>query len=97
MKSFGPLYAGKLRYWHKKVFPIIEIGTTQETESPYRRGRCLVFRFPRTTPGYYIGVLFKSVQDPHLLTDEDVDLIMAKALRARKAWSPEDGLYEETF
>jgi hypothetical protein len=97
MKSLGPLYVGKLRYWHKKLLPIIEIGSTQETDMPFRFGRCLVFRFPFTTPGYYIGIFYKTVKDPSTLTDEDIDLIMEKALRARKAWSPEDGDYDEFF
>lgn len=97
MKTFGPLYGGTLRYWHKKLLPIIEVGTTQETELPYRQGKCLVFRAPFTTKAVYFGLLFKGVANPHLLTDEDIDLIMAKAMRSRKAWTPEDGAYDEFF
>lgn len=97
MRTFGPLYGGKLRYWHKKFLPIIEKGITQETEGAFRTGHCLVFRFPFTETGYYAGILFKTVKDPHLLTDEDVDLLLAKAMRGRKAWAPEDGLYDEFF
>jgi hypothetical protein len=97
MKTFGPLYVGKLKYYHKKALPIIEVGSTQETELPYRVGKCLVFRVPFTLPGYYIGLLHKTVDDPHLLTDEDVDLIMAKALKGRTAWEPKDGYYSEFF
>lgn len=97
MKTLGPLYAGKLNYYHRNFLPIVEVGHTQETEMPYRFGHCLVFRLPFTKPGFYIGVLFKTVKDPHLLTDEDVDLIMMEALRGRKAWEPEDGLFDETF
>lgn len=97
MKTFGPFYFGKLRYWHKKFFPIIEIGSTQETELPFRRGKCLVFRLPFTETGVYAGILFRGVLDPHLLTDEDVDLIVAKAMRGRTAWTPKDGAYDEFF
>ena len=97
MKTLGPLYVGKLRYYHNKFLPIIEVGHTQETDLPYRVGHCLVFRCPFTKPGFYIGVLFKNVDDPHLLTDEDVDLIIGKAMRGRTAWRPEDGLYDEFF
>lgn len=97
MKTYGPLYGGTLRYWHKKLLPIIEVGTTQETELPFRKGKCLVFRAPFTTTGLYIGLLFKRVSDPHLLTDEDIDLIMMDAMRGRTAWTPKDGLYDETF
>jgi len=97
MRTFGPLYAGTLNYWHKKALPVVEVGSTQETEIPYRRGKCLVFRAPYTIKGFYFGILFKTVTNPHLLTDEDVDLILQKALRGRKAWSPEDGYYDEFF
>jgi hypothetical protein len=97
LKSIGPLYVGKLRYWHKKALPVLEVGKTQETDMPYRTGRCLVFRFPFTTPGYYIGIFSKTSNDPSLLTDEDIDLIMMNAMRGRKAWQPEDGAYDDTF
>lgn len=97
MRTLGPLYAGTLKYWHKKALPIVEVGHTQETEIPYRRGKCLVFRAPFTTQAVYLGLLFKTVSDPHLLTDEDVDLIIQKAVRGRKAWSPEDGHYDDFF
>jgi hypothetical protein len=83
MKSFGPLYAGTLKYYHRNALPIIEKGWTQETDSPYRYGHCLIFRFPFTKPGFYAGILFKTVEDPHLLTDEDIDLIISKAIKVK--------------
>jgi hypothetical protein len=97
MKTFGPLYAGTLKYYHNRLLPVLEVGKTQETELPYRYGHCLVFRIPFTKPGFYIGVLFKTVNDPHLLTDDDVDSIMAKAMKGRTAWTPKDGAYDEFF
>jgi hypothetical protein len=97
MQTFGPLYGGKLRYWHKKLLPIVEVGHTQETEIPFRVGHCLVFRVPFTTFAFYFGILFNTVSEPHLLTDEDIDLIMAKAMRGRTAWTPKDGAYDEFF
>lgn len=97
MKTFGPLYGGKLRWWHKKPWPLIEKGTTYETEMPFRIGHSLVVRVPFTEHAYYAGLLFKSVEDPHLLTDEDIDLIMARAMKGRKAWTPDDGAYDEFF
>lgn len=97
MKTIGSLYVGKLEYYHRKPLPIIELGKTQETEFPYRHGRCLVFRVPFTKPGVYIGLLFKSAKNPHMLTDEDIDLLLLNAMRARTAWKPEDGAYDETF
>jgi hypothetical protein len=83
MKTFGPLYVGKLNYYHRKPLPIVEVGKTQETDMPYRVGHCLVFRVPFTIPGYYVGLLFKTVKDPEWLTDEEVDEIISKAMRAR--------------
>jgi hypothetical protein len=56
-----------------------------------------VFRAPFTTKSFYLGILFKTVVDPHLLTDEDIDLIMMNAMKGRTAWTPKDGLYDETF
>ena len=97
MKSKGPLYVGALNYYHRHFLPIVEVGTTQETEMPFRRGKCLVFRFPFTKRGYYAGILFKSVDNPYDLTDEEIDLMMEKALKARTAWTPKDGAYDETF
>lgn len=97
MKTFGPLYVGKLEYYHRKFLPIVELGKTQETDFPYRFGHCLVFRMPFTKPGFYIGILFKTVNDPHSLTDEDIDLLLFKALKGRTAWEPEDGAYDEIF
>ena len=96
MKSYGPLYAGSLRYWHKKVFPIIEIGTTQETEMPYRKGKCLVFRLPFTTPGAYLGVW---VSRPDIGWDDEdkIDEILSEAMKSRVAWTPKDGLFDESF
>jgi hypothetical protein len=83
MRTLGPLYGGKLEYYHNKALPIIEIGKTQETEIPYRRGHCFVVRIPFTKPGFYFGILFKTVKNPNLLTDEDIDLLISNALRGR--------------
>ena len=96
MKTFGPLYVGSLKYWHKKALPILEIGTTQETELPYRTGKCLVFRVPFTTPGYFAGVFYKK---PKIHPDDDyaIDALLSDAIRGRKAWEPEDGLFDDVF
>jgi len=84
MKTLGPLYVGKLKYYHRKFLPIVEVGHTQETDMPYRYGHCLVFRAPFTIPGYYVGILFKTVKNPRWdLSDEDIDEIIVKALKAR--------------
>lgn len=96
MKTFGPLYGGKLRYWHKKALPIIEVGSTQETEHPYRLGKCLVFRLPFTEPGFYLGAFYKRPK-VHPDDDETIDAILSDAMKGRSAWKPEDGLFDEVF
>ena len=96
MKSYGLLYVGKLNYWHTKALPIIEIGTTQETEAPYRVGKCLVIRAPFTHPGFYLGVWYKR-PDIDLEDDEAIDALLFKTKKGRKAWEPQDGLFDETF
>jgi hypothetical protein len=96
MKSKGPFYVGKLRYWHRKALPITEVGSTQETEYPYRIGKCLVFRAPFTESGYYLGVFYKR-PDIHPDDDEAIDALLSGAMKGRSAWRPEDGLYDEIF
>ena len=96
MKSYGSLYGGRLEYWHRNVLPIVEIGTTQETEYPFRLGKCLVFRVPFTHPGYYLGVW---VKHPRIDRDDDdaIDHLLSEAMRSRSAWKPEDGAYDDFF
>lgn len=96
MKTFGPLYGGKLKYWHRKFLPVLEVGTTQEAEYPYRRGKCLVARVPFTEPGYYFGIFYKN---PKISPDDEgaIDELLFGALKGRTAWTPEDGEYDETF
>ena len=96
MKTYGPLYGGVLKYWHKKALPVLEVGTTQEAELPYRKGKCLVFRVPFTHPGYYLGVW---VHNPKINPEDDdaIDSILEGALKGRKAWTPEDGHFIEVF
>ena len=88
MKTLGSLYVGKLEYYHRKPIPIVEVGHTQETEFPYRVGRCLVFRVPFTKPGFYLGKLSNSVEDPHMLTEEDVDILISNAMKGRTMNTP---------
>ena len=96
MKTFGLLYVGSLQYWHRKLFPMIEVGTTQETEMPYRKGKCLVFRLPFTTPGLYLGVW---VSRPDIGWDDEdkIDELLSGAMKSRVAWTPKDGLFDESF
>ena len=96
MKTLGPLYGGRLEYYHNKFLPIIEIGTTQETGSRYRLGKCLVFRVPFTKPGYYIGAFYHT-PDIHGDDNESIDELISKAMKGRTAWTPEYGDYDEFF
>jgi hypothetical protein len=96
MKTLGPLYGGRLEYYHNKLLPIIEIGTTQETEGAYRLGKCLVFRVPFTKPGYYVGMFYRT-PDIHWDDAESIDALISKAMKGRTAWTPEDGNYDEFF
>lgn len=81
MKSFGPLYVDKIRYWHKHTLPIVEKGWTRETEFPYRGGKCLVFRLPWTEPGFVLG-LWTERPKINREDDEAIDDLIASALRA---------------
>lgn len=96
MRTYGPLYVGTLKYYHNNFLPIIEVGHTQETDMPYRKGKCLVFRLPFTKPGFYAGVFY---HNPKIDWDEEdrIDEILSGAMRARSAWKPSDGAYNETF
>jgi hypothetical protein len=96
MRTRGALYGGKLEYWHRKALPIVEVGTTQETEYPFRLGKCLVFRVPFTHPGFYLGAW---VSNPRIHRDDDdaIDHLLAEAMRSRSAWKPEDGAYDDFF
>lgn len=96
MKTLGPLYGAKIRYWHKRAMPIVEIGWTQETEPPFRKGKCLVFRIPYTEWGYAGGLFYKR-PDIHPDDEDGIDGILASALNVRKVWEPEDGYYDDVF
>ena len=96
MRNYGPLYVGTLEYYHTKFLPILEIGSTQETEGRYRKGKCLVFRIPFRKPGYYIGLYYKNLFVPYLDEDE-IDELLHAAMRGRTAWKPEDGDYDDFF
>lgn len=96
MKTFGPLYGAKIRYWHVRFLPFIELGWTQETEPPFRKGKCLVFRRPTSEWGYAIGLFYKK---PRIHSDDEdaIDAILADALNVRKVWEPEDGYYDDVL
>lgn len=85
MQTFGPLYVGKLDYYHKKFLPILEVGTTQETEKPYRKGKCIVLRVPFTIPAVYVGLFGRADRS---LDDEDVDALLVTALKAHSKAVP---------
>lgn len=55
----GRLFVHRMTYPTKK-HPLVEVGTTMETEHPFRAGRSLVLRVPLSTQavaiGWWIGV-----------------------------------------
>lgn len=53
-------------------------------------------RAPFTEPGFYLGLW---VERPQIgWEDEDkIDKILSDAMKARIAWKPEDGLFDESF
>lgn len=53
--ELGPAYFQKL-YWHTENPPLLHLDTTQETDRPYRTGRCLVVRLPFTRTALVLGV-----------------------------------------
>jgi hypothetical protein len=87
MKLIGPLYVGTLKYYHRKPLPIIEQGWTQETEHPFRKGKCYVFRAPFTLPGFYIGKWVPGTELNHE-DDDAIDARFAEVLVAKDAETP---------
>jgi hypothetical protein len=96
MKNIGPLYVGRLEYWHRKPLPVLEVGSTTETDFPYRLGKCLVFRLPFTHPGYYLGLWVKKT-NIHPDDEDAIDALLSSAMKSRTAWEPEDGFFDEIF
>lgn len=68
MKEIGALYVDTLKYPHRSFLPILEKGWTNEIEEPFRKGSCLVFRFPFTKPGFVIGLFGKPQEESAALT-----------------------------
>jgi len=66
--NLGILYGQVLKYPHRKFLPIVEKGWTHEIEEPFRRGSCLVFRFPFTKPGLVIGIFGAPQEESQALT-----------------------------
>ena len=79
MKTFGPLYVGTINYYKNKELPLFEVGTTQESEPPYRLGKCLIYKRPRSFKGHYLGIWIKN---PRLSEDnyEEIDKLLIGAL-----------------
>ena len=80
MKTLGPLYGAKIRYWHVRPLPVLEVGWTQETEHPFRKGKCLVFRRPTSEWGYAVGLFYKTPKIHHD-DDEAIDNLIFGALK----------------
>jgi hypothetical protein len=63
---------------------------------PYRKGKCLVFRLPFTTPGFYLG-MWVSRPDIGWDDEDEIDELLSGAMKSRVAWTPKDGLFDESF
>lgn len=75
MKTFGPFYADTMKYPPKyKWLPLVEVGWTNETEEPYRKGRCLVLKPPLANTALVAGVWGQP---------QDEETALSNAVRAR--------------
>jgi len=68
MLNVGTLYGELIKYPHRKFFPIVEKGWTHEIEEPFRKGSCIVFRFPFTKPGLVFGLWGNAQDETEALT-----------------------------
>jgi len=68
MLNIGSLYGQIIEYPHRKPLPVVEKGWTHEIDEPYRKGTCLVFRFPCTKRGFVIGVFGDAQDESEALT-----------------------------
>lgn len=53
--DLGNLYVTTVQFLDK-ASPWIDKGWSDETEEPYRHGKCLVFRVPLTRLGFAVGL-----------------------------------------
>ena len=67
-KEIGRLYVQGINYLNPRG-PLAETGWSQETEYPYRAGKCIVFRIPRTKYGLAVGWWGEERDEAVALTD----------------------------
>lgn len=70
---------GKKHFVHvmkypSKNFPLLDLGETQEIETPYRYGKSIVLRVPLSTGAVVVG---------RWLSEEPEDSALRRAIRAR--------------
>jgi hypothetical protein len=87
MDLIGPLYVTNVKYPHRKPFPIVEKGWSNEIEFPFRRGSCLVFRLPFTRPGIVIGFWGHAQDEDTALTSAILGREMDVSLDEIWEWS----------
>lgn len=68
MVNIGIIYLQIIGYPHRNFFPIVEKGWSHEIEEPYRKGTCLVFRFPFTKLGFVVGIWGEKQTEEDALT-----------------------------
>lgn len=62
-KEIGPFFLHVLRY-PSTDFPLVERGTTQEIDHPFRKATSLVFRVPFRTRAFVVGKWGPPADDP---------------------------------
>jgi hypothetical protein len=83
-KEIGRLFTHRFTYPPGKHFPLIDLGSSQEIEYPFRSGRSLVVRIPFTRESVVLGIWGEPEDDP--------DTALQKALRL---WEEEEDVQEE--
>ena len=66
--DLGPLFAQRL-YYHSAHPPLIALTRSQEIESPFRTGKCLVLRAPLTKRAVAVGVWLTGKSEEDALMD----------------------------
>jgi len=94
MESLGPIYVDLVKYGHRRFWPFIETGWSQEIEEPYRKGSCLVFRVPFTRPGFAIGIFTEELPEEEALTRAIKSHVHDVPLEDLEDWGSPNSGYE---
>jgi len=81
MKSLGPLYVDTVTYPIKRFSFVTEIGWSQETDEPFRAGKCFVIKLPFIKTGVAIGIWRKKLNEQDAL----LNAIQARVITLEEA------------